>query len=340
MTTDDQPERRVDVSPLLPPDPAKVGDFWLDARISARPAGTAYAAHDDRARSVLLIMLNEGAASDPAAADRLAGLVNQLHIDTVVARGGKGQDGGRLAARFRPPHDGPAESGAPSQAPWVALAYDGSPAAVAEAERILAGVELADRPALGQPSGPDYRLPWIDRQAPGPTRIWPLPWPGRRDRSGWGSILASWLLMILIAALAILIAILLFQGTPPESPPPPVPTTGPASSSSSSPSPQSGSPSPQSGSPSPESASPSPDSASPSPSSASPSPDTASPSASASPSPDTATPTASASPSPDSASPTPTSASPSPATASPETPTASGGPTPSGIGSPTPNSRL
>lgn len=286
--------------PLLPADPPRVGGHWLDARLTASPSGVAYTAHDANNTPVLLIMLAQGAAADAAAVDRLAGTVNKMHIDTVVARGGRGQDQGRLGHKFVPEPDIPvAPDDAPS-APWVALAYDGSIDAVAEASRILAEVDLSWLPSKGTPSGPDYRLPWVDKIAPGTARQWPLPWPGRTDRVGWLSILVSWLIMMLIMALAVLIAILLFQNSPTQAPPPPVPT-----SASGSP-PPSASPSPDSASPSP-----SPDSASPSPS-----PDSASPS----PSPDSASP----SPSPDSASPSPDSASPSPSTG----------------GSPTPNSRL
>ena len=253
------------LSPVLPDDPPKVGDFWLDARVTTQASGTAYVAHDEAQTPVLLIMLSEGAASDSAARARLAGEVNRMDIDTVVARGGEGQDEGRLGRRFRAEDDDPTEPGATPQAPWVALAYDGSPTAAREAARVLASVQLANVPQDGRPAGPDYRLPWIDQFKPGVTRLWPLPWPGRHDRAGALSILASWLLMLLIAALAILITILIFQLPPQESPSPsPSPNSGssqpqsPSSgSASSSPSPASGSPSPQSASPSPASASPS-----------------------------------------------------------------------------------
>lgn len=257
------------LSPLLPDDPPRVADFWLDARLTAAPSGVAYAAHDSENRSVMLILLSQGAAADAAARDRLAGAVNKMHIDTVVARGGPGQSEGRLGGKHRGESNHPDVSDREPVAPWVALAYDGSGAAVAEADRVLAEVDLSRLARAGAPAGPDYRLHWIDRVRPGAARLWPLPWPGRHDRAGWLSILASWLLMLLLAALAVLIAILIFQGAPPVSPPPPVPTTG--SPQSTSPSPQSGSPSPASGSPSPQSGSPSPGSASPSPASASPS---------------------------------------------------------------------
>ncbi len=259
----------VAVSPLLPDDPPKVGGFWLDARLHASAAGTAFTAHaSEEAGStpVMVLLLSEGAAADAAARDRLAGEVNEMHIDTVLARGGQGQDTGRLGRRFVAP-DTPVAPDARSDAPWAALAYDGSPAAAAEAQRVLDAVELAALEPLGRPSGPDYRLPWIDRVRPGLARLWPLPWPGRHDRAGWRTILVSWLLMMLLAALAVLIAILIFRNQPPQSTPPPTGGSGSPPPASSSPSPQSGSPSQSgSGSPSPSQSGSQSGSASPSPS--------------------------------------------------------------------------
>lgn len=254
--------------PLLALDPPRVGGYWLDARLTASPSGVAWSAHDEAGTEVMVLMLSEGASADAAAVDRLAGTVNKMHIDTVIARGGRGQDEGRLAHKFVAPADLPPVPDAVPAGPWVALAWNGSTRAVGEAARILAEVDLSWLPPKGTPSGPDYQLPWVDKVAPGSARQWPLPWPGRHDRAGWLSILISWLIMMLLMALAVLVAILLFQTAPPTSPPPPVPTSASGSGSpppdSSSPSPDSGSPSPQSGSPSPQSGSPSPASASPS----------------------------------------------------------------------------
>ncbi|GAA1396101.1 hypothetical protein [Luteococcus peritonei] len=309
-------------APLLSSDPPRIGDFWLDARLVAGPPGVAYLAHgpdgDGAESQVMLVVLTEGAASDAAARQRFSGEVNKLHIDTVVARGGQGQDEGRLAHRFRSAEAGPVSPDGAPLAPWVALAYDGSEAAVAEAERLLRSVDLSATSLVGTPAGPDYRLHWLDRTESGRWRLWPLPWPGRGDRAGWISILVSWLLMILLAALALLVAVLLFQNKPPAPPPPPIPTSPPPSNSSQSPPPSSGSPSQGSGSPS--SASPSQGSGSPTPSSASPSQGSGSPS-SASPSPSGSTET-SPSGSPRMESPMPSG-------------TASGA-----AGSPTPNKRL
>ena len=276
----------VSVSPLLPEDPPRIGDYWIDSRISASPSGVAYAAHaaastDDTVPAtgsgtstdgdlpVIVVLLSQGAAADAAARERLGGLVNAMHIDHVLARGGQGQDTGRLGRRFVPQDDYPVSGDGAPLAPWVALRWDGGPAGAAEATDVLAAVELADLGPLGRPAGPDYRLHWIDRIKPGLARLWPLPWPGRYDRAGWVTILVSWLLMLLLAALAVLIAILIFRNEPPQSPPDP--TDASASPQSGSPPPQSGSPSPQSGSPSPQSGSPSPQSGSPSSGSGSPS---------------------------------------------------------------------
>jgi hypothetical protein len=237
----------VPVTPLLPEDPPKVGDFWLDARLSATPAGIAFTGHDAANTPAMVILLSEGAAADAAARSRFAGEINALHIDTVLARGGHGQDTGRLARKFRAGDDDPVTPDGRLVAPWAALVYDGTPAATEQANQILDAVEIATLPPQGAPAGPDYQQYWINRVRPGLARLWPLPWPGRFDRAGWRTILVSWLLMVLLAALAVLIAILIFRNEPPESPPPP---TG--SSASQSGPPQSGSPqsgSPQSGSP-------------------------------------------------------------------------------------------
>jgi len=243
-TPDPVGEPPVAAAPLRPEDPVKVGDFWLDARLTASPAGVGYAAHDDAGSQVLLIMLSEGAAQDAAARERLAGEVNAMHIDTVVARGGHGQDHGRMAVRYRSEDDDPVSPHHAPLAPWVALAFTGTAAGVREADRVLAAVDLDRTPPLGAVSGPDYRLHWIDNTAPGTSRLWPLPWPGRYDRAGWISLLASWLLMLLLAALAILLAIVVFQNQPPTGSPDPVPTEASSGGGSGSPSPQSGSPSP------------------------------------------------------------------------------------------------
>ncbi len=254
----------VPLSPVREQDPPRVGEYWLDARLHATPAGVAYTAHDGDGTPALVVLLSEGATADAAARERLAGAVNALHIDDVLARGGHGQDTGRLARKYRPAHDGPVPPDAALVAPWVALASDGTPAAADRARAILDAVEIAGVQPQGSVAGPDYEHYWIDRVRPGLARLWPLPWPGRYDRAGWRTILVSWLLMLLLAALAVLIAILIFRNQPPQSPPPPTGQSGSPPPASSSPSPQSGSPSPQSGSPSPSSASPS--SGSPSPS--------------------------------------------------------------------------
>lgn len=208
--------------PLEPGDPVRVGDFWLDARLSASHAGMAFTAHEDRGDSVMLLLLSEGAAADHAARARFSGEINAMHIDTVVARGGQGQEDGRLGVRFRDEDEDPALDGLAPLAPWAALAFSGTVGAVAEANRVLHAVDLALTPPLSQPKGPDYQLHWSGQTAHGTTRLWPLPWPGRTDRAGWITFLTSWLLMLLLAAVGILLAILLFQNAPQDSPPPPI----------------------------------------------------------------------------------------------------------------------
>lgn len=215
-----------DHHPLSPEDPVRIGDYWLDARLTATRAGMVFTGHEEDGDSVMVLLLAEGAASDHAARARFSGEINAMHIDTVVARGGQGQDDGRLGVRFRSEDDDPVVADQTPLAPWAALAFDGSRQAVMEAERVLYAVDLARTPPLGEPSGPDYRLHWSDDTGHGTTRLWPLPWPGRTDRAGWISMLVSWLLMMLIAAVAILLAILVFQNQPQVSPPPPIPSQG------------------------------------------------------------------------------------------------------------------
>lgn len=215
--------------PLLVSDPPRIGDFWLDARLTAHESGVTFVAHADNQPAVMLLVLTEGAAQDAAARDRLAGEVNKLHEESVVARGGDGQDGGRLGYKYHSEADDPVAPGDPPIAPWVALAYDGSPEALAEADRLLRSVDLSSTPVLGRPAGPDYRLHWLDNSQPGAWRLWPASWPGRHDRAGWVTLATSWLLMIMLGALALLIAVLLFQNSPPESPQPPVETNQSAS---------------------------------------------------------------------------------------------------------------
>lgn len=233
--------------PLHDDDPVRIGDFWLDSRMVSSPAGVAYAAHERDGDAVMLLHLSEGAAEDAAARARFAGEINAMHIDTVVARGGQGQDEGLMGVRFRDEDDDPLVSEQPPLAPWAALAFDGSQDAAEEARRVLAAVDLGASAPIGDPAGPDYRLHWIDKVGRGRTRPWPLQWPGRRDRAGWITVLVSWLIMLLLTALGLLLAILIFQNAPLVSPPPPVPSSGSGSGGGSG-SPQSGSP--QSGSPS------------------------------------------------------------------------------------------
>jgi hypothetical protein len=249
----------VPVTPLLPDDPPKVGEYWLDARLGATPAGIAFTGHDAANTPAMVILLSEGAAADPAARSRFAGEINRLHIDTVLARGGHGQETGRLARKYRSADSDPIAPDDRFVAPWAALVYDGSPAAAAQAIGILDAVQIATLPPQGVPAGPDYQQYWINRVRPGLARLWPLPWPGRFDRAGWRTILVSWLLMLLLAALAVLIAILIFRNQPPQSPPPPTgssagpPQSGSPQSGTQSGSPQSPAPSgsPSSGSPGP-----------------------------------------------------------------------------------------
>lgn len=140
------------VPPAAGRESTRIGDFWLDARLGAREAGVVFVAHADDEPAVMVLVLAEGAAHDPAARDRLAGEVNKLHAESVVARGGDGQDDGRLGHKYRSEADDPVAAGDRPTAPWVALAYDGSPEAVAEADRLLRSVDLVEHSDAGPSS--------------------------------------------------------------------------------------------------------------------------------------------------------------------------------------------
>ncbi|MDR1354854.1 MAG: hypothetical protein LBJ43_01040 [Propionibacteriaceae bacterium] len=223
---------------LLPDDPPAIGPYWLDGRLIAHASGVSYLAHDSAGTSAMVVLLSAGASDDAGARDRLASEVAMMHSDTVLATGGTGQDGGRFADRYVSSDDYPITTDETPLAPWVALAWDGTPDAIAEADRVLHSVDLSSTPMLGNVSGPDFELPWTKRAAPGNWRSWPLNWPRNRQRAGATSLLAAWLLMLLLTALALLIVVLIFQNTPPASPINPIetPSSGTGSGSPSSPS--------------------------------------------------------------------------------------------------------
>ena len=151
----DQPPY-VPVSPLLPDDPPRVDGFWLDARLSATPAGIAFTAHDEQNQPAMVLLLSEGAADDAAARSRFAGEINGLHIDTVLARGGQGQDTGRLRRKFRTDENDPATPDLRPVAPWAALGYDGARhyvgTALASGPPIATGLRAVSRLSAPPPS--------------------------------------------------------------------------------------------------------------------------------------------------------------------------------------------
>ena len=240
----------VPVSPLLPDDPPRVGDFWLDARLGRRRVGCRLhrprpptAPQRDGHRAV---RGRGGGRRGPRPAGRRGQRDAHRHrAGPRRARAGLRSAGAQVRRRRRRPR--PPDGGL--LAPWVALAYDGSPAAAAEAARILDEVQLATLAPQGRAERP--RLPAL-LAGPGQARAGPpvaaaLAGPLRPGRLE--TILVSWLLMLLLAALAVLIAILIFRNQPPQTPPTPTGGSGsPPPSQSGSPPPQSGSPSPQSGS--------------------------------------------------------------------------------------------
>ena len=228
-----------------------------------------------RTPPAMVIMLSEGAAADAAARARFAGEINAMHIDTVLARGGQGQDTGRLGRKFRSEDDDPMAPDERQVAPWVALAYDGSPGRGGRGRADADEVQLATLPPQGTPSGRTTSSTGSTGCGPG--------WPGCgrcRGRAVRPGRLADDPGLLAADAAA------RRSGRADRDPDLPQPATADTPAADrrlgqpaapvrftvapvGSPSPQSGSPSPQSGSPSPQSGSPSgspSDSGSPSPS--------------------------------------------------------------------------
>ena len=145
-------------------------------------AGVAFTAHDDQDTPAMVILLSEGAAADAAARDRLAGASTRCTSTPCSPAAGTVRTTAGSAASSAREDDDPVAPDDRLVAPWVALAYDGSPG---RGGRGRAGAATrCSSPACapqGTPSGPDFTHYWIDQVQPGLARLWPLPWPGRFD---------------------------------------------------------------------------------------------------------------------------------------------------------------
>ena len=61
--------------PLLTNDPPRIGDFWLDARLTARESGVVFLAHAEDQPAVMVIVLSDGAERDRIQSDGFAPFV-------------------------------------------------------------------------------------------------------------------------------------------------------------------------------------------------------------------------------------------------------------------------
>jgi len=94
----------VQPGPLLPADPAKIGDFWLDARLVATAAGVVYLGHEAGASPAMVLLLSQGAAGDAAARDKAMAAYARAEAELVAAGGYAAEaDAARIAANLALP---------------------------------------------------------------------------------------------------------------------------------------------------------------------------------------------------------------------------------------------
>lgn len=234
---------QLELSPLLPNDPVKIGPYWLKARLLESESGIAFIGSNETEAENMIIQLKPESGLDPIAQAKLAVLISRMHADTVIALGGKGLADTRFQKRYWQAPRAPQEI---PELPWVSLRYQGEPEAIAEAKRILSACDNLSDHALEADIGPDFQAQSMSSSRSWINRIWPLPWPNKYSRAGVLSILSSWLLMLLIMLVALVLAIIAFQHSAPVTAPKPIPSSQMGSSGS-----QAGSASPNSGSASP-----------------------------------------------------------------------------------------
>ncbi len=191
---------------LLRRDPPAVGSIELSGRLGEYDAGIVYAGTDEDDVQVAVVMLTEGAEQDSFARARFSQAVQALQANEA---------GVIVATDFDP-----------EIAAWVALRVDGWSEGVVQAEALLAAVTLEDRAPIGEIHGPDFRPHWYERISIGRWRLWPLPWPTRLTSAGRWTFLASFALVLAIAAIALWIAVKVFENQAPP-PPGPGPLPGP-----------------------------------------------------------------------------------------------------------------
>ncbi|MEP6664857.1 MAG: hypothetical protein ABJA81_00245 [Nocardioidaceae bacterium] len=185
-------------------DPPAVGSIELQGRLGEYDAGIVYAGTSEDDLQVAVVILNEGAEQDSFARARFSEAVQELQTDEA---------GVIVAADFDP-----------EIAAWVALAVDEWSEGVGYGHELLTAVTLENRSPIGAVHGPEFRPHWHERIGVGRWRLWPLPWPARLTDAGRWTFIASFALVMAIAAIALLIAVKVFEN---QAPPPPGPGPGP-----------------------------------------------------------------------------------------------------------------
>jgi len=194
-------------------DPPALGAVELTGRLHRDDAGLVYAGHHGGV-DVVAVLLTAGAETDSYARRRFCDAVQELldrDPDQVVL------------------YDDDIDI-----APWVAVRATSWEEGVDTARTLLAPVTLAHVAPTGTVQGPDFRPHWWGRDDAGRWRLWPLPWPRSLSQSGWWTFVASFALIVAIAALALWIAIKIFENSPA---PPPGPGPGPGPNPPSTPTP-------------------------------------------------------------------------------------------------------
>lgn len=233
-------ERRdVALSPLERRDPPALGGIELTGRLATTDSGVVYAGLSSGG-PVAVVMLNEGAERDPYARGRFqqaAAAMGAAAPERGVAAGSDvtATVGGVVSGRS-------ALVAADSDvdiAPWVAVPAESWADGLSAARALLGTVTLEQMPAVGEPAGPGFRPHWFGRRGVGRWRMWPLPWPSAVTAASRWTYVASFALVLAIAAIALWIAVKIFENQPPVPPGPgpgPLPLPTPISPSPGSPS--------------------------------------------------------------------------------------------------------
>ena len=193
-------------APLRRADPPQLGDVELEGRLGSSDAGFVYAGRAGE-RKAVVVVLTEGAEHDPYGRARFLRAVDELRDR---------RDGQVLGAETDP-----------DVAPWVAIAVESWADGTRLGRDLLAPVTMAHVPHDEAVVGPDYRPHWYQRIGVGRWRLWPPPWPRALTSSGRWTFVASFALVLLIAALALWIAVRIFQNVPPGPQPPAPQPPGP-----------------------------------------------------------------------------------------------------------------